>query len=849
METRDVEFEACLTEPTVLAYLDAELDPAQRAEVESHLDDCSVCLDLMATLGRTVRVEARSKLEPSPPPSGAERYELRHEIATGGMGRVLEAWDRVLEREVAIKMMRTQDAATARQRFEREMTLTARLQHPAIIAIHDAGVLDDGSPFYAMSMVRGRTLETCIEQAHTPTERVALIPGLEQLIDAMAYAHAQGVIHRDLKPHNVLVGPFGETVLLDWGLAKVLEEPEPAHRDTLPNTEPDPPDSGSPTRAGQVLGTVGYIAPEVQRGAPATKRSDVYALGVILARVLGGTRPPELDSAPPRLDDVPRGVPEDLVAIARRALLDDPNARYADASELSADLRRFSAGQMVSAREYSALDQLKRFARRHRAAVAVGTIAGALLLSGGAIAARSLVRAEAQAQAERDVALEGREAAEGLIDFTLRDLRERLNILGRIDLLQDVALHVGRYYQQVEVRDGADGAKDLSRRGEALEISGRARLDTGMVEESLEDFRAAAAAFTEARARVDGTEIRTQLARNQLFVSLAHSRLGQLEPAREQAQTARDLISTALAEDPECLECRELLGALSNHSGRLHQAVGETDQATADFERGRASASELPRDSKNRARVIVEATTQLGMASLIQGDLQTASLEFAKAVAEARDGLALWPDNPVPRYELGYALHHQGTVLLELGQNELAQSVLEEALHHYQALERLDTNNMAYTASVSLVQGLMADLLSNQGRFAEAVEQQRASVATNRRIYQRDPEQVIAHFNLGVALSNLATTERALGNMDVAATTGDEAVEHLRATSARVPTDPMLRQGLAASLLDRGLTSVARSRRGDARRYLEEALALKAADLEDDVEALRRAIAGSPPAP
>ncbi|HTM22728.1 MAG TPA: serine/threonine-protein kinase, partial [Kofleriaceae bacterium] len=150
-------------------------------------------------------------------------YALGSELARGGMGRIVAARDRRLRRPVAIKLLLAQGASASR-RFEREALITARLQHPSIVRVYEAGRWPDGAPFYAMEKVRGRSLDKVIADAGGLDGRLALLPNLIAVAEALAYAHSEGIVHRDLKPANVLVGDFGETVVIDWGLAKDIRD-------------------------------------------------------------------------------------------------------------------------------------------------------------------------------------------------------------------------------------------------------------------------------------------------------------------------------------------------------------------------------------------------------------------------------------------------------------------------------------------------------------------------------------------------------------------------------------------------------------------------------------------------
>ena len=322
---------------------------------------------------------APSSGAPDPAPrAGNDRYALDREIGRGGMGRVFAGRDLRLQRPVAIKMLRVRDAALA-TRFEREVRLAARLQHPGVVPVYDAGFWPSGEPYLVMKLVLGQSLARVSRDAETSADRLALLPHVITAAEAVAYAHDQDIVHRDLKPINILVGAFGETIVLDWGLAKDLRAS--AAEDGGAGAAVAPGD----TAAGAVLGTPSYMSPEQASGAPVDARADVYALGAILHHVLAGS-PPQAPSgaAPPgatRLVPlatlVPR-LPPDLLAVVEKALAADPRTRYPSAFELAEDLKRFQAGQLVAARSYSRATRIGRVLGRHPFVTAAALVTTAL---------------------------------------------------------------------------------------------------------------------------------------------------------------------------------------------------------------------------------------------------------------------------------------------------------------------------------------------------------------------------------------------------------------------------------------------------------------------------------------
>jgi serine/threonine protein kinase len=292
------------------------------------------------------------------PEAPGGRYELREPVGEGGMGTVYRAWDRSLSREVALKVLRADVAhAEAAGRLEREARILARLEHPGIVPVHDAGTLTDGRVFYVMKLVRGERLEGFARTAGT-AETVRLFL---RVCDTVSFAHARGVVHRDLKPSNIMVGPFGEVLVLDWGIARLLREESgpPRAGEARPEDGADPSaPAEADTAPGTVLGTPGFMAPEQAQGWQQLidARTDVYALGAILRSLLGSST-------------AERSVPRPLVSIWNRALAADPAERYPSAAALAADLTHFLDGEPVEAHRETLAERTGRLFRKYQTAI------------------------------------------------------------------------------------------------------------------------------------------------------------------------------------------------------------------------------------------------------------------------------------------------------------------------------------------------------------------------------------------------------------------------------------------------------------------------------------------------
>ena len=314
------------------------------------------------------------------------RYLILGEHGRGGLGRVSRAHDRELGRDVAIKELISR-GELSEIRFLREVLITARLEHPSIVAVHEAGRWPDGTPFYAMKLVSGRSLRALFAERPTAGERIGLLHHVIAVADAIAYAHGRHIVHRDLKPANIICGDFGETVVIDWGLAKDLTTSDPADLGSGPHeVNPD----SELTGAGMVLGTPAYMPPEQARGEQVDQRADVFAIGAMLWELCVLRRVPPVSAHLRRRMLRRGGVDQDLAAIIIKALEPDPARRYPDAGALATDLKAFTSGARIAARHYTLVAMLAHWVRRHRA-LAVSVVAGlALAIAGVAVFVRNI---------------------------------------------------------------------------------------------------------------------------------------------------------------------------------------------------------------------------------------------------------------------------------------------------------------------------------------------------------------------------------------------------------------------------------------------------------------------------
>ncbi len=323
-------------------------------------------------------------------PAGS-RFEERGEIGHGGMGVVLRVWDPELERELALKVTRDDAGDEHRawkrtERFLEEARIAGQLQHPGIVPVHELGLDQRGRVYYTMPLIQGDDLEhvfECVRRGEGSWTRLRALGFLLRVCETMAYAHARGVVHGDLKPANVRVGLFGEVYVMDWGLARVVGGPAtgPGPADESHGTSPGLPARGVPAPS-RLAGTPAYLAPErlLAPALPPDPRDDVYAVGAMLYRLLAG-RPPHAEAldgardldelraavgrAPRPLHELARDIPPELVSIAARALA-SRSERYAGMEELAADLCAFLENRVVRAHATGALVELEKWVARNR---------------------------------------------------------------------------------------------------------------------------------------------------------------------------------------------------------------------------------------------------------------------------------------------------------------------------------------------------------------------------------------------------------------------------------------------------------------------------------------------------
>ena len=368
------------------------------------------------------------------------KYITDDEIARGGMGIVLRVIDADIRREVAKKVMLTDEASDEKlMRFIEEGQVTGQLEHPNIVPVHELGLDDEGRAYFTMKLVKGRSLQEVLDGLREGGRESEESYGLGDLLsiflkvcDGVGYAHSRGVIHRDLKPANIMIGEFGEVLVMDWGLAKVAGVPDRRSEDLVRSVRTE--EGSAATVDGQIQGTLSYMPPEQAAGEVESigPHSDIYSLGAILYEMLCLEPPVQGQSVfeavlkitdgeidPPEERSPQRSIPRELSAIAMKALAKGIEERYDNATSLAKDIRLYLEGRAVSAKEDTLIEALTKLIRRNKQVFGTAVIAAALLLALGVysffriVSARdTAVRAQDEAEESARLAVAARQEAE-----------------------------------------------------------------------------------------------------------------------------------------------------------------------------------------------------------------------------------------------------------------------------------------------------------------------------------------------------------------------------------------------------------------------------------------------------
>jgi serine/threonine-protein kinase len=793
--------------------------------------------------------------------SEGQRFRLLRPHARGGLGAVFVALDEELHREVALKQMLDQhaDDPTSRSRFLLEAEITGGLEHPGIVPVYGLGSYGDGRPYYAMRFIRGDSLKEAIKHFHgdgaltnDPGRRSLglrnLLRRFTDVCNAIEYAHSRGVLHRDIKPGNIIVGKHGETLVVDWGLAKARGKGDAVEPTEERPLMPSSAIGSAETLPGSALGTPAYMSPEQARGdlEALGPRSDVYSLGTTLYCLLTGKPPFEEDdigevlrrvqaghiSPPRRLDPT---IDRALEAVCLKAMANKPVDRYASCRALADDIERWMADEPVEARHETWVAHSARWARRHRPTVTgltalMLTAVVALSVSNVLIGRERARTTVAKAQAETNF-----RRAQEAVDRSFTEVSETVLLRGPgLQPLRRRLLESARGYYEQFVREQAGRAGLEAELGRAFRRLARITAEIESPARAIELYRRAAAVQDKLVGDYPGVgEYRHDRAATQRGLAVAYQLTGQTDAAREAYDRAifdyRELSRTA----PGQARYRMSLASCLHDLAELFRSTGRTQQAEPlDIEALdlRQRLAEADRADHERQDDLASTFNSLGETARILGQDDRAESAYRQAIAIRVPIVKEHPEIAEYRRNLAANYLNLGTVYQRTRRTALAEGAYLEARFHQDRLAQLNPSVIDYRYVLSAVWNNLGALYLDTSQQAKAAEAFRDSVALQERLAGDNPEVLSYTVELGGGYSNLGLLARTLGHPEESLQWHDRSIDALRKALQQESGHIKARRYLKNSYIGKALTLTKLRRHAEAVQEGDRALAWEDAD-------------------
>lgn len=718
------------------------------------------------------------------------RFRVVREHAKGGLGKVSVAEDLELRREVAFKEIqrRFADDTEARTRFIQEAEITGSLEHPGIVPVYGLGTYPDGRPYYAMRFIRGRSLQEAIDDHFTPSEAGEDFSGkqvefrqlLRRFIDvcnAMDYAHSRTIIHRDLKPGNVMLGDYGETLVVDWGLAKSVTVRGSAFRSALEKLPQSLSGTGSQTIMGAAIGTPQFMSPEQAEGRlnDLSPVSDVYSLGATLYYLLTGkaafTSRNLLEVLqnvkhgifPPPIEINPR-VPRPLNAICLKAMNRVPALRYSSAKELASDIEKWLADEPVLAYSENRWERLSRWVRRHQARAQAAGVAGVAIAVISVLAA-ILIDQSRRAEAE---ALRRLEVAN----------QQEVMARKQETMAKQEALRRSR-----QTREAVDTM--LSGMSDALDaFPGMHDVRKRLLERAAQDYARLA------EENNADSELQAESARSLVRLAEVLAKLNSIDKARDALKRADEIFRKQISVAPQATEYRLDLALAYTQSGLLENVAGNPAAAQSQFQKAIDTLGGLggpPQRDIQYQDALGTALIGLGQAEQLTGKSQDAARHIQQALTLFQVLRKQHPENSHVLTAAAMAESTYARYLLDAGRPNEAIKLYEEAIAIHDELVADFPDEPEYFAQRATARLNLAEALRTTGRWPVVVKNYESCVDDLKEVVRARPDVPRHRENLAKARTNLGQSLRKLGNNTAAVPVLEKALENFDELSASYP--------------------------------------------------------------